>query len=51
MVRMLRSLAGSCGVLIVGFLLAADWPQILGPTRNGISPETGLLQTWPKKGP
>src|SRR5205085_413332 len=29
----------------------ADWPQFLGPTRNGTSPETGLLQTWPEKGP
>ncbi len=30
---------------------AADWPQWLGPDRNGISPETGLLKTWPKEGP
>jgi outer membrane protein assembly factor BamB len=30
---------------------AADWPQFLGPTRNGVSTETGLLKTWPKKGP
>src|SRR5207249_10541830 len=30
---------------------AADWPQFLGPARNGISMETGLLQTWPKGGP
>jgi formylglycine-generating enzyme required for sulfatase activity/outer membrane protein assembly factor BamB len=27
------------------------WPQFLGPTRDGASAETGLLQTWDKKGP
>ncbi|HLW64392.1 MAG TPA: PQQ-binding-like beta-propeller repeat protein [Gemmataceae bacterium] len=30
---------------------AADWPQFLGPNRNGTSPETGLLREWPKDGP
>ncbi len=29
----------------------ADWPNWLGPNRNGSSPETGLLTTWPKTGP
>src|SRR5436309_728466 len=38
-------------VLLAGSLQAADWPQFLGPTRNGQSSETGLLQTFPKKGP
>jgi outer membrane protein assembly factor BamB len=28
-----------------------DWPQFLGPTRNGISPETGWQAVWPKEGP
>ncbi len=28
-----------------------NWPQFLGPERNGISPETGLLETWPADGP
>lgn len=28
-----------------------DWPQFLGPHRNGISDETGLLETWPDGGP
>ena len=32
-------------------LAAADWPHWLGPNRNGSSPETGLLTTWPKTGP
>ena len=31
--------------------LCADWPQWLGPKRNGSSPEKGLLTTWPKDGP
>lgn len=30
---------------------AADWPQWLGPNRNGASPETGLLSDWPANGP
>jgi outer membrane protein assembly factor BamB len=32
-------------------LHGADWPQFRGPHRDGISRETGLLQTWPKEGP
>ena len=30
---------------------AGDWPQFLGPNRNGISNETGLLDKWPEDGP
>lgn len=30
---------------------AADWPQWRGPRRDGISPDTGLLNSWPKEGP
>jgi outer membrane protein assembly factor BamB len=30
---------------------AADWPQFLGPDRNGISTETGLIDSWPEGGP
>jgi outer membrane protein assembly factor BamB len=32
-------------------LLAADWPQFLGPQRNGVAPEAKLLTSWPKSGP
>ncbi len=28
-----------------------EWPQFLGPTRNGLSAETGLLDRWPTDGP
>jgi outer membrane protein assembly factor BamB len=31
--------------------VAAEWPQILGPNRNGISAETNLLDQWPTDGP
>lgn len=48
----------SCLVLIgcvvgggVGSVEAGDWPQFLGPDRNGISGETGLLDDWPVGGP
>jgi formylglycine-generating enzyme required for sulfatase activity/outer membrane protein assembly factor BamB len=29
----------------------ADWPQFLGPQRNGVSTEKGLALTWDAKGP
>jgi outer membrane protein assembly factor BamB len=28
-----------------------DWPQWQGPSRNGLTKETGLLKTWPEGGP
>jgi outer membrane protein assembly factor BamB len=28
-----------------------DWPQFLGPQRNGISDETGLIERFPESGP
>ena len=31
--------------------MAADWPQFLGPDRNGTSGETGLARKWPAGGP
>lgn len=42
-----------CGILLTAALPlgAADWPNWLGPHRNGASPETGLLTNWPKTGP
>lgn len=30
---------------------AGDWPQLLGPDRNGVSRETNLPLTWPNDGP
>ena len=37
--------------LLLPFLLAADWPGHLGPTRDGQSAETQLKWDWPKDGP
>jgi outer membrane protein assembly factor BamB len=28
-----------------------DWPRWQGVNRNGVSPEKGLMQEWPKEGP
>lgn len=33
------------------FAIAGDWPQILGPNRNGIAQDEKLASTWPKSGP
>lgn len=37
--------------LTTGPATANDWPQWRGPNRDGHSPETGLLQSWPPSGP
>ena len=29
----------------------SDWPRLLGPGDDAISPETHVLKTWPKEGP
>ena len=28
-----------------------DWPQYLGPNRNGVSTQKGILRSWPQNGP
>ena len=38
-------------LLIANSLFASDWPQYLGPDRNSISDEKGLLRSWPENGP
>src|SRR5438093_3225938 len=30
---------------------ASDWPQFLGPSRNGVYPGTDLAESWSKEGP
>ena len=30
---------------------SSDWPQWLGPNRDGLSSETGILKSWPESGP
>jgi outer membrane protein assembly factor BamB len=29
----------------------ADWPQYLGPNRNSVSDQKGILSSWPENGP
>jgi outer membrane protein assembly factor BamB len=44
---------GLAGALMLGWpqAQAADWHQWRGPNRDGISAESGLLQSWPSSGP
>ncbi len=37
--------------ILAGNLSAQDWPQILGPNRDGIYHGPALAKTWPKEGP
>jgi outer membrane protein assembly factor BamB len=45
------------GVIVAAVLLAAasiaaaDWPQILGPARNGVYSGPALATSWPAAGP
>jgi outer membrane protein assembly factor BamB len=32
-------------------VFAEDWPQYLGPSRNSISAQKGILRSWPENGP
>jgi outer membrane protein assembly factor BamB len=51
----LRFIKPTFGVLALSVLASAasadDWPQYLGPTRNSMSPQKGILRSWPEKGP
>ncbi len=38
-------------IIISSLSFANDWPQYLGPNRNAISTETGILRSWPAEGP
>lgn len=37
--------------LLAGSVLAGDWPQILGPNRNGVGEEEQPIEPWPASGP
>jgi len=40
------------GLTLTHFTInAADWPGFLGPNRDGLSPDKGLLKQWPEAGP
>lgn len=38
-------------LVFISGINAQDWPQYLGPARNSVSPQKGLLRIWPQKGP
>jgi outer membrane protein assembly factor BamB len=48
---MTRCIALALAILIPTASRADDWPQFLGPQRNGISAEKNLAAVWPKHGP
>jgi outer membrane protein assembly factor BamB len=51
-VRLVPVLA--CSLILLGcaeIASAADWPQFRGPNRDDVSEETGLMKSWPSKGP
>jgi outer membrane protein assembly factor BamB len=37
--------------MVLAPVSAQEWPQFLGPDRNGVSPQKGILRTWPQQGP
>jgi outer membrane protein assembly factor BamB len=45
------SIAAILAVALSALVGAADWPQFLGPTRNGVYTGTPLAATWPAAGP
>ncbi|MBN8216655.1 MAG: PQQ-binding-like beta-propeller repeat protein [Spirochaetes bacterium] len=38
-------------LLLIASLFAGNWPQHAGPERRGVSPETGLLESFGDSGP
>ena len=46
-----RNLALLILALATAVATAADWPQWMGPQRDGVWRETGLLKTFPQGGP
>ena len=56
MLRNLAAFAASVALVLVSWAMAQltsaeDWPQFLGPMRNGTSAETGLIASFPESGP
>ena len=54
--RVAACVAWSAGLIsfalaMVSSLFAGDWPQILGPNRNGIADQEQLRDKWPETGP
>lgn len=45
------SAAALCALSLCTSAFAGDWPQILGPHRNGRAEDEQLAASWPEKGP
>jgi outer membrane protein assembly factor BamB len=46
-----RTLAGLCFAALLHAARADDWPQWLGPQRDGVWRETGIIEEFPAGGP
>ena len=51
MPRVLVRLAVLSGIVTPTMAPAADWPQWMGPTRDGVWAETGIVTEFPEGGP
>lgn len=40
-----------CWLFCTSAVLGADWPQYMGPHRNGTAPDEKLAESWPAGGP
>ncbi len=49
--KTIRAIAIIFVLLATSPVFASDWPQYLGPDRNAVSSEKGLLRSWPADGP
>jgi outer membrane protein assembly factor BamB len=49
--KIVRAIAIILVLLATSPVFASDWPQYLGPDRNAVSGEKGLLRSWPADGP
>ena len=49
--RVLTVLLLTTAVMVGSETVAADWPQFLGPNRNGVYLGTDLAESWPEAGP
>ncbi|APZ93876.1 PQQ-binding-like beta-propeller repeat protein [Fuerstiella marisgermanici] len=49
--RAISNLISLAVILASAAAQSADWPQFLGPNRNGISSETNLIDAFPDTGP
>jgi outer membrane protein assembly factor BamB len=47
----LRSIFLLLSYVATNSIYAQDWPQLLGPDRNGVSTQKNILRSWPPEGP